>query len=38
MNRKTGKRLFFGCITLTVLMMGIGTGCPPSPPAAVLVC
>ncbi|MDR1253026.1 MAG: hypothetical protein LBK62_12830 [Treponema sp.] len=28
MNKKSGKRLFFGFITLIALMMGIGTGCP----------
>ncbi|MDR1252597.1 MAG: hypothetical protein LBK62_10610 [Treponema sp.] len=28
MNKKSGKRLFFGCITLIALMLCIGTGCP----------
>jgi hypothetical protein len=28
MNKKSGKRLFFGCVTLIALMLCIGTGCP----------
>jgi hypothetical protein len=30
MNKKSGKRLFFGRVTLIAVMMGIGTGSPTS--------